>query len=194
MARTDNRPAIWAATALAAIATVSGLKLSGAIDSTSGFILLALAFVPAGLFVRAMDKAKRSANLAVLRYNRRMMIAGLGYVLGLGAAISIFDRYNVGEAATMVLALLPVVPILAMIWAMARYLIEERDEYLRYRSAVSSLVGLALLLGVACFWGFLETFELVPHAPGWYAFPLWAIGMGLAQGWQALANRAGADE
>jgi hypothetical protein len=30
---------------------------------------------------------------------------------------------------------------------------------------------------VATFYGFLDTFQLVPHVEGWAAVPLWAIGL-----------------
>ena len=76
-----------------------------------------------------------------------------------------------------------------MIYVMARYLREEQDEYLRHRAVNASLVGLACVLGVGSFWGFLETFELVAHVPGWWSVPVWAIGMGAAQAWMAIGNR-----
>ena len=45
------------------------------------------------------------------------------------------------------------------------------------------------MLAIGSFWGFLETFELVPHVPGWWAVPIWAIGMGLGQAWQSMGQK-----
>ena len=47
---------------------------------------------------------------------------------------------------------------------------------------------------IGSFWGFLETFELVPHVPGWWAVPIWALGMGLGQAWQSLGQNRGIEE
>ncbi|TMM48315.1 hypothetical protein [Qipengyuania marisflavi] len=109
------------------------------------------------------------------------MMASLAYILGLGIAVTLWRNYELADGITFLLALMPIIPILAMIWVMARYLKEETDEYLRHRAVTASLVGLAAVLGVGSFWGFLETFELVPHVPGWWSVPIWALGMGLAQ-------------
>jgi hypothetical protein len=38
----------------------------------------------------------------------------------------------------------------------------------------------ACTLAIATVWGFLETFNLAPHAMGWIAFPLWAAFLGPA--------------
>jgi hypothetical protein len=67
-----------------------------------------------------------------------------------------------------------------MVWAMGRLVTEETDEYLRFRYVRGSLFGLATLLTVATVWGFFEQFDLVPHAPTWLAFPVFAVGLGIA--------------
>ena len=59
---------------------------------------------------------------------------------------------------------------------------------------LASLIGLGLVLSAGSFWGFLETFGLVPHVPGWWAVPIWAIGMGLGQAWLAWRDKAGGEE
>ena len=195
-AKQSGRASVWAGITLAGIATVAGLRLSDAIGSSTGFVLLALCFVPAALYVRAMGASRRTgsgASSAVYRYNRGMMASGLAYVLGLGIATLVFDRLAPGPSITFALALLPVVPIFAMIATMGRYLVEEKDEYLRHQAVLASLVGLGALLGLASFWGFLEEFGLVPHASGWWSVPVWAIGMGLSKCWMAWRNRAGAE-
>jgi len=85
------------------------------------------------------------------------------------------------------------VPIYAMIWAMARYLVEEDDEFLRHRAIMASLFGLGLVLAAGSFWGFLETFGVVPHVDAWWTFPAWAIGMGIAQCWMSWRDRTGGE-
>ena len=68
-----------------------------------------------------------------------------------------------------------------MIAAMGRLIVEEEDEYLRYRFVRAALFWLGTLLTLATVWGFFEQFDLVPHAPGWMAVPVFALGLGIAQ-------------
>ena len=44
-------------------------------------------------------------------------------------------------------------------------------------------------LAAGIFWGFLETFELVPHVPAWWVLPVWAGGLGVAQLWMWARER-----
>ena len=81
------------------------------------------------------------------------------------------------------ISLLPAIPTFGMIAVMGRYLSEEQDEYLRYRSIMASLFGLGLVLALGTFWGFMEMFGLVPHIWSWWVMPVWAIGMGFGQFW-----------
>jgi hypothetical protein len=64
---------------------------------------------------------------------------------------------------------------------MGRLIIEETDEYLRWKIVAHSLVATGGLLAVTTFWGFLEMFKLVPHVPAWGSLPLFAVLMGLSQ-------------
>ena len=81
-----------------------------------------------------------------------------------------------------------------MIIIMARYLMEETDEYLRHRASFSSLIGLGVVLVLGTVWGFLETFGLVPHIWAWWVMPAWAIGLGIGQGVLSLSEKSGEDE
>ncbi|MXP29399.1 hypothetical protein GRI58_11250 [Porphyrobacter algicida] len=185
----------WIVLFVIAAAVISVLKLTGAIDSTTGFILLAVAMLLLIPFQRALARSRSSgANQASVRYTRRIVISSLLYVLGLGIAITLDRRMELTGAMALVIALLPVLPIFGMIWAMARYIIEEKDEFLRHRAIMAALIGLAAVLGIASFWGFLEQFRLVPHAYGWWALPIWAIAMGLAQGILGWRDRREAGE
>lgn len=179
----------WAGLLAASMATIAGLRLSEAIDETTGFILM---IVPTALLIplfRAMTRrAPVNSSRAAIRYTKGIMIASVAYMLGLGLAITIHDRSGLEGLTGFIIAMLPVVPIFGMIYVMGRYLAEEQDEYLRYRAVTASMVGLALVLGVGSFWGFLETFEMVPHVPGWWAVPIWAVGMGLGQFWLKIRD------
>ncbi len=190
------RPGLWVGSFLASAGIISALKMTDAVDAPTAFVLFACSMVLIVPMIRSMRAAGPTgtgASAAAIRYTKRIGISSALYVLGLGVAITLDRKMDIAGALAFALAMLPVLPIFGMIWAMGRYLVEEQDEYLRHRAAMASLAGLGLLLGVASFWGFLETFGIVPHAEGWWALPIWAMGMGLSQGWMSYRDRAGGD-
>lgn len=186
----------WAGLMFASFGAIAGLRITDAIGEPTGFILLACAMlliIPLTRAGLAHQRTTGHLSPAVVRYSRRFVIASLGYVLGLGIAITLSERMAVSGASAFAIALLPVLPIFAMIWTMARYLIEEDDEFLRHRATMASLFGLGVVLAAGSFWGFLETFGVVPHVDAWWTFPVWAIGMGIAQCWMSWRDRAGTE-
>lgn len=134
--------------------------------------------------VKAAQKAAKSAGgmtPAYARYNRRFMVMTFGYVAVLLTSVSLFNQYDVSGPALWLLAVLPTLPIMGMVWAMTRLLIEEDDEYQRQKTMHSALIATGITLVVSTLWGFLETFGLVPHVWLWAVFPIWAIGLGIGQ-------------
>ena len=132
------------------------------------------------LFRAGERRAIESGNFspAMGRYNRRMLTAGAIYVVGLFTAVWGHDELHPDCPLAFALALLPSIGVLWMVWAMARLLAEETDEYLRHRLVRSSLFGLGTLLTLATVCGFFEQFDLVPHAPTWLAVPVFALRLG----------------
>ncbi len=172
---------------------VATLKLTDAIDGVTALILFAGVMALLIPMVRAAGRGP-CASPATRRYNRRILIASFGYLLGLGAAIALWHSYELSDPLIFLIALLPVLPTFAMIWAMARYVIEEGDEYLRHRTIMAALVATELVLALGIFWGFLEMFGLVPHVWAWWVLPAWALGLGVGQGLQVLRDRREGEE
>lgn len=134
---------------------------------------------------------------ALMRYNNRFMLAMLAYVVGMLIAMAIYTKGMPAGPLAFAVALLPTLPTLAIIVIMARYLVEEQDEYLRHRASFSAIIGLGLVLVLGTTWGFLETFGLVPHVWAWWVLPVWAIGLGIGQALVSRRERAaeaGAEE
>lgn len=175
----------WIALYFVAIAIIGALKLTDAIGGTTGFVLLAGA---TGILIPLTRKtgAGSCGSRAMAVYNRRILISTFGYVLGLGIAVTLWNEYELSTPVVFAISLLPTLPTFGVIWAMGRYLVEEQDEYLRYRTVMAALVALGLVLALGIFWGFLEMFELVPHLWAWWVLPVWAIGLGLTQFWQKV--------
>lgn len=121
------------------------------------------------------------SSAAITRYNRRMLWGTIGYMIGLFAAVWLFNSGHVGRPWLWGVALLPTVPVLAMVWAMGRLLVEEADEYIRFRLVKQALFATGGLLAVSTIWGFLEQFDLVVHVPVWASVPVFAVMLGVGQ-------------
>jgi len=132
--------------------------------------------------VRAAGRAQDQCgnySPALRNYNRRVLIWSFAYVLALLSAVWVYNTIHPTGILAWVIAVLPSLPILFFIWSMGAYLTEETDEYLRQKAMVSALWATGILLAVATFYGFLDTFKLVPHIEGWAAVPVWALGLGV---------------
>ncbi len=141
--------------------------------------------------VKSIERAQSScgASGAIKTYNRRALIWSFSYVVTLFFAVTVFNIYAPTGPIAWAIAILPALPILYFIWSLGRYLIDETDEYLKMQQVSNALFATGLLLTVATFWGFLETFKLMPHVPGWAAIPVWAIGLGLRPIWQSVRGQ-----
>jgi hypothetical protein len=123
------------------------------------------------------------AHRAYLRRFIPTMIAYVVLILGVSAIMARDDAP--GGAVAYALAALPAVPVIAVIWFMGRYLIEESDEYLRMLMVRQSLIATGLTLSLATLWGFLESLAGAPHIPLFYVAVTWFGGLGVG----ACVNR-----
>ncbi len=76
-------------------------------------------------------------------------------------------------------AALPALPIVGMFAAIARYLMEESDEYVRMLEVRKTLIATGFALSTATIWGFMESFEVVGHVDSYYIAVIWFGGLGL---------------
>lgn len=132
-------------------------------------------------------------NPAFARQTKRMVPIMLVYVAGIMLATLLVDRDAPLGPLAFVLALLPGLAMVAMIWAMGRFLIELEDEYLRMLEVRKVIIATGVTLAVTSVWGILELYsDAVPHLPVFYVFPIWCGGLFVGQ----IANRVafGADD
>lgn len=122
----------------------------------------------------------RSSSPAGRRYTARILVSMAAYAGLLVATIELFRRAAPGGALKYVLALLPALPIVAVVAFMALYLKEEGDEFRRMKTTQGMLGGLLLTLAGGTVWGFLEVFADAPHVPLYWVFPIFCVGMGLS--------------
>jgi hypothetical protein len=125
---------------------------------------------------RARVCAPSSANRAYLRRFVPMMLL---YMLVLFAVVWLHDRIAATGPLAILLAILPALPLIGVVWALGRLLIEEQDEYLRSLTVRQFMVATGFMLTVTSIWGFLDAFDQVPHMPMYWAFIIWCVGLGV---------------
>lgn len=186
------RPWLWAVLFILAMAGAAAASIFELVRPPWSWVLALLAMslvVPMVVSSRRRVEAEGCMTPALRAYNNRVLIAGGLYMVSFWIAANIYNGARPAAAVLWVLALVPVVPLLGMIWAMVRYVRDETDEYLRHQAIMAALAGLTLVLVLGTVWGFLETFGLVPHVWSWWVFPVWAVGMGASQCWAKVRGQ-----
>ena len=119
------------------------------------------------------------------RYNWRVIWLSLLYCAFLLPAVYGFKHQLVPHSIAWLVAILPALPIIGIFFAIGRYLVEERDEYVRMLMVRQTLWASGFALSVATVWGFIENFGLVGHIEAYYISVLWFFGLGIG----ALVNK-----
>jgi hypothetical protein len=189
-------PLLWGGVFGLGLALTAWLERTGRIDWPWNVVLVA-AFT-LSLFMLRQAELNRAQSCgtdtpAMRAYNRRAMIWAFSYIVMLGIALTVRNTWHPSPPVLWLLALLPSLTIAYFVWAMARYLAEETDEYQRMRQVNAALLATGFLLVVASLWGFLELFRLAPHAEGFWAVGVWAVGLGLGNLVQVLRDRKDAE-
>jgi hypothetical protein len=113
------------------------------------------------------------------RYNWRVVWLSIFYALFLVGAIYGFKHELVPQWLKYPVATLPALPIIGIFVAIGRYLVEEQDEYVRMLMVRQILWASGFALSLATVWGFLDSFDLVGHADGYYIVIAWFFGLGV---------------
>jgi hypothetical protein len=119
------------------------------------------------------------------RYNWRVIWLSLLYAAFLLPAVYGFKHGLIPGGLQYVAAILPALPIVGIFVAIGRYLVEEEDEYVRMLMVRQILWASGFALSVATIWGFLDNFDLVGHADGYYIVIVWFFGLGIG----GIANK-----
>ncbi|WP_245739285.1 hypothetical protein [Sphingomonas rubra] len=103
-----------------------------------------------------------------------------GYAGALFGATSYFKNHPDGRSlVAYIAAIVPALLIIGIFVAIGRYLVEERDEFVRMLMIRQTLVASGLALSLATLWGFLESFRLAPHVDAYWFAIVWFGGLGL---------------
>jgi len=174
----------WVFAFLAATFGTGAAKAFGLIEGPLSWVLFLGSFlliIPMARATRRAMAERGIASPAMDRYQRRFLVASLAYVALFFAAMWVARAYAPGDAVRVMLAFTAALPVIFMIRAMALLLREEDDEYLRSRFVEQSLIATGVLLTAATLYGFLNAFDVAPRLDAWVAFPVWAVGLGIAR-------------
>ena len=130
-------------------------------------------------------------SFAKRRYNRRVLTLSLVYTGLLFLAVYLLSRHMVAGPLAYIVGVLPALAVSGFFVAIGRYIVEEQDEYLRVMLVRQILFATGIALTAATIWGFLEGFELAPHAVG-YTWPIvWFGALGVGAIINKLVERLG---
>ena len=119
---------------------------------------------------------------AARRYTYRLAFLMTCYVGLLFAAVWLFRHDRPSGVIAYVMAIAPALPVIGVFWALMRFLIEEKDEFIRMLTVRQCLVATGFCLTVMTVWEFLQNFDLVAPGNGGFgtAF-VWFFGLFVGQ-------------
>lgn len=169
---------VYVVTLLGAIAAAQLLSPSGPwLAVTIAVPVLALVWM-----IHQCSRHRRAAGPpsgAQRAYLRRFLPLMLLYAALLFAAVWLQKAWEPAGPLAIILAILPALPLIGVIWAMGRLVVDEKDEYQRSLTVRQILVATGFMLSVTSVWGFLENSGQVPHLPMFWAFIIWCGGLGI---------------
>ena len=154
-------------------------------DIKDPVIANAMMLVPMAFIIKAGLNAARNAQQHGERgtpqanYLKRMLAVSLLYLGSLFAATMLIDEGDPITPLSIAIAIVPGLAVAGYFWAIARLIIELKDEFLRMLQVRMALVATGIALSAASIWGFLESFEQVPHIDAFWWPIAWFFGLGI---------------
>ena len=122
----------------------------------------------------------RYRSPAMRRYVVRLAVLMTAYIVLLFGSIHLFQQSHPTGVVAYALAIAPALPIVGVVWAVMRLLVEEQDEFVRMLLVRQCLVATAFCLTIVTVWEFLQNFDLVPPGNGGFgAAFFWFLGLGV---------------
>ena len=121
------------------------------------------------------------SSAAIRRYRRRFFPVMVLYVAAIFTASWLFRHDPPQGVLKYVVAAAPALPIIGVVVIVGLYLVEETDEFIRFKQVTGMLAGTGVTLSICTFWGFLENYAETPHMPLYLVFAVWCVAWGLSQ-------------
>ena len=123
------------------------------------------------------------------RHEVRLMRSMAVYVVALLSDVWLFKHHTPQSLAKYFLAILPALPLVAVVASLGAYLAEETDEYQRALMVEAILWGTGGTLVIASVWGFLEGLAGAPHVEAYWGVVIWLFLFGLARCFRPWGRR-----
>jgi len=136
----------------------------------------------------------RTISPAVRRYNRRIFLASAVYLVTLLGTVLSIKHLHPGHAIAVVLAIIPALPIAAIVAIVGLYLKEEKDEFQRELLIQALLWATAFTLVTTSTWGLLEMYSGAPPLPAFYVFVLFWFFFGMSMIPLRIRYRTGSND
>jgi hypothetical protein len=175
----------FAISALVSALAILMLAETSAIERETAWIL---AILPVSLIALALFAGARAGSTKPAASQRYFLrIGGLMafYLVSLFAAEILIEDHGLTGAPAVILAVLPGLAFAGVVWVFGALIVEEKDEFMRLLHIRQGLIGTGIALTCAAVWGFLETYDFVPHVAAFWWPTIWCFGLGLG----ALANK-----
>lgn len=127
------------------------------------------------------------------RYQGRVLATMLLFVAVMYVAVWIVKHTHPHGWLLYAIALVPALPMLTTLGVLARYLQEEKDEYLRLVTMRSLLVGAATLLTVLVVNDFLRSISGAAAIPPFASWVIFFVTFSVAQAVQTIRDRVRGD-
>jgi hypothetical protein len=124
---------------------------------------------------------------------RRGLVVLVAYEVLWAGAYFWVDRAKVAGSMLMVPAVLVTLPVVGLIWVLARYLGEEVDEFHRLLVVRCLLWGTAAVMTAVCFHGLLQLLGWKGNWPAGVELGMFFAAMLLAKLTYKVANRVPSD-
>ena len=130
-------------------------------------------------------------TVASKRYVLRSLLFAAMFVGTIYLARQMIRGEGVSGPLAYAIALLPGIAAVGLVWATGRLIAETDDEFLRMLAVRQQLIATGFAISIACVWGTLETFGLVPHVEAFYILVLWAAGVLVGMVANVISHGAG---
>lgn len=131
-------------------------------------------------------------STAARRYVRRCLVLGLAYVVLIVGAGLLFRHAPPHGVTAWIVAILPALPVIGVVAAVMRLLVEESDEFQRMLHVRQVMIATGFCLAVVTVRDFLHNFDVIPAGDaGFGAVFFWFMGLGLGALWNRVREGAG---
>ena len=126
---------------------------------------------------------------ATRRFRIRLSLLIVVYIFTMLFASMVFKKHMVSGNLEYAVAILPGLPIIGIVWASMRLLVEEPDEFIRMLHVRKLLIATGFCLTIMTIWEFLQTFNLIGTGTNEIgAAFIWFLGLGVGGLYNWLAN------